>query len=159
MKPNWNEIMTRLQSYPSGTHRLLPPCPDERLSVVSDDLGGIPTSLREMLRVFNGAEFFLKNGPLFTMFGISVIPPLPSLEWADNWYVDHFTPVWRKSSNRINDWAIGMTSYGYLILLTEGETVLEWDTSQNTYARRDIGFNQWVDGMLCEGEDCMRESD
>ena len=97
MKADWNHILSKLRAYPPGIRRLVPPCSDERLEIAQAELGRMPGDLTDMLRLFNGAELFCRNGLLVTIFGVSAIPPLPPLEWAPDWYVDIFTVAWRSS--------------------------------------------------------------
>ena len=106
-------------------HRLRPPCPPERIRAVQDALGALPAVLTEMLGYFNGAELFFIGMPFITVFGISEIPPLSPLQWAPDWYVDKFTPAWRKASvGRDKDWVIAMKNYGALAVL-ENDNVRE----------------------------------
>jgi hypothetical protein len=157
MKPNWKQVLSYLRAYPPQIHRILPPCPEERLETVQKELGKMPDALSDMLRHFNGARLFLRNGPLVSIFGISTIPPLPPLEWAPDWHIDKFTPAWRSSHNRPSDWAIGMTNYGGLILLDQEGTVKEWDTSQNTWSPNEWSFDEWMSEMMREGDTYLNE--
>jgi hypothetical protein len=158
MNPNWQNIMQRLNAYPAGIHRSLSPCPDERIRAVQSALGEMPNALVEMLKLFNGAELFVRNSPMVTIFGISANPPLPPLEWAADWYIDKFTPVWRSTNqDRQTDWAIAMMNYGGLIILGQDGTAREWDTSQGTREPKTWEFGKWVDDVLHNGESYMQE--
>ena len=153
---DWGAFSVRLQAYPSGFHQFLPPCLEERIYSVEKELGELPTTLKEMLRHFNGAKLF--DGS-FRLFGISVTPPLPPLEWAPEWCIDAFTRRWRAAgSNRECDWAIGITNYGGLILLNDNETVKEWDTGQSIWLSRDLPLETWIENVISEGEAIMAES-
>src|SRR5437899_892990 len=115
---DWDAFLVRLRAYPAHFHRILPPCPGERIEAVEKELRELPPTLKEMLRRFNGVELFISGSPLVSLFRISTIPPLPPLEWAPEWCIDTFTRKWRAAgSNRQGDWAIAITNYGGLILL------------------------------------------
>jgi hypothetical protein len=118
----------------------------------------MPNALIEMLKLFNGAELFVKSGPMVTIFCISANPPLPPFEWAEDWYVDKFTPAWRSAEQGgQTDWAIAMMNYGGLIILGQDGTVREWDTSQRTWEPKTWKFGEWVDDVLRNGESYMQE--
>jgi hypothetical protein len=158
MNPNWKNIMQHFNTYPAEIRRLLSPCPDEWIRAVQSDLGEMPNSLVEMLKLFNGAELFVGNGPMVTIFGISANPPLSPLEWAPDWYVDKFTPAWRATDQgRQTDWAIAMMNYGGLIILGQDGTTREWDTRQGTWGAKTWEFHEWVDDILRDGEASMEE--
>lgn len=157
MNPDWEHFLYRLRAYPNGTHRLLPPCPEKDLELIQEQLGKLPSVLIAMLRHFNGARLFDINGPLFSLFGVSTAPPLPPLQWAPEWYIDKFTPAWRKSHQRPHDWVIAITNYGGLIILNHMQMIQEWDTAQSTWARQDIQFSDWINEIFDEGDTCLRE--
>ena len=118
----------------------------------------MPIALVEMLKLFNGAELFVKTGPMVTIFGISANPPLPPLEWAADWYIEKFTPAWRSfGQGNQTDWAIAMMNYGGLIILNKNGTTREWDTSQGMWGSKTWEFGDWVDDVLRNGEVYMRE--
>lgn len=153
---DWGALLVRLQAYPPHFHRILPPCPGERIEAVEKELGKLPTTLKAMLRHFNGAKLFDAS---FSLFGISLIPPLPPLEWAPEWCVDKFTRKWRAAgSGRQGDWAIAMTNYGGLILLNGNERIKEWDTSQSTWLLKDLPVGEWIEKVISEGEVIMAET-
>jgi hypothetical protein len=154
---NWENVLNQLASYPPHVHRILPPCPAERVETLEQELGSVPTELAEMLRHFNGARLFIDGGPLVSIFGVSVIPPLPPLEWSPDWYIDKYTPAWRTFSERSGDWAIGMMNYGGLVLLSRDNTVLEWDTGQGRFEDVTYSFSEWVEHIMCEGATYMSE--
>lgn len=156
---DWGAFLNRLRAYPSYFHQILPPCPSERINAVENELGKLPTVLKAMLRHFNGAKLFLSAGPSFSLFGVSTIPPLPPFEWAPNWYIDKFTPLWRTAgSNRQSDWAIAMTNYGGLILLDGDGAIKEWDTGQSTWLSKSLPFGEWMEKVISEGEIIMAET-
>lgn len=156
---DWDEFLSRLRAYPRHFHRVLPPCPSERIDAVETELGQLPVVLKEMLTHFNGAELFLSAGASFSVFGISTLPPLLPSEWAPEWYIDKFTPVWRAAgSNRRRDWAIAMTNYGGLVLLDGDGAIKEWDTGQRTWLVTNLPFGEWVEKVIVEGEVIMAES-
>lgn len=152
-------LLVRLRAYPSHFHRILPPCPGERIEAVEKELGKLPTTLNEMLRRFNGAELFISGGPFVSFFRISAIPPLPPLEWAPEWCVDTFTRKWRAAgANRQGDWAVAMTNYGGLVLLGADETIKEWDTGQSVWLSKNLPLGEWIETVFSEGETIMAES-
>jgi hypothetical protein len=153
-------LLVRLRAYPSHFHRILPPCPGERIEAVEKELGKLPTSLTAMLTHANGAELFICPDASFTLFGISTNPPLPPFEWAPDWYIDKFTPKWRAAgSNRHDDWAIAMTNYGGLILLDRLETIKEWDTGQSIWLVEGLALSEWIEKVISEGEVIMAETE
>lgn len=156
---DWGAFVVRLRAYPPHFHRILPPCPGERIEAVEKELGKLPTTLTAMLSHFNGAKLFLSAGPSFSLFGISTNPPLPPLEWAPEWCIDKFTPKWRAAGpNRQDDWAIAMTNYGGLILLDGNETIKEWDTGQSTWLSKNLPLVEWIENVISEGEVVMAET-
>lgn len=160
MKFDWDILLTRLCTYPSNYHQVLPPCPNDRVAIVEQQIGTMPQTLKEMFERFNGAEFFIAGLPLLTLFRISTVPSVPSLEWGENWYVDKLTPKWRAaSSNRDRDWAIGMMNYGGLILFDEFRGVKEWDVGEGRWLLRDIHFFDWIEKVMSAGELMMTELD
>jgi hypothetical protein len=113
----------------------------------------MPDGLIEMLPHFNGAELFDRCGPMLTIFGISTIPALPPLEWAPDWQIDKYTPAWRQASpHRENQWAIGMTNYGGLIILDNDGTVKQWDKSRRIWEDNQWTLDEWVEDIFREGD-------
>ncbi|HJT23204.1 MAG TPA: hypothetical protein VJ873_01410 [bacterium] len=158
MKFDWYIFLGRLRAYPPHFHRTLPPCPSHRIEGAEKELGKLPETLGEMLRCFNGAKLFDAGLPFVRLFGISTMPPLPPLEWAPEWYIDRFTPIWRAAgSGRENDWAIAMTNYGGLVLLDAGGAVKEWDMGESKWLIKDLPFGNWVEKIMSEGEVMMAE--
>lgn len=157
MTPDWTEFFRQLQTYPPEVHNLLPPCAESRIEAVQQELGRMPDVLVSMVKHFGGAELFCKCGPLISIFGLSNIPSRPPLEWASDWYIDKFTPIWRSSHNRMGDWVIGMTNYGGLIVLDEHGTVREWDTAQNKWSPMQRRFDEWLNCILRGGDAYMKE--
>src|SRR5580704_15904853 len=96
MSVDWANVLARLNAYPAGTHKFLPPCPEEKIEAVQMDLGKMPEELASMLRHFSGAHLFDRTGPLISLFGITPASPLPPFEWAPDWCIDKYTPEWRR---------------------------------------------------------------
>ncbi|HTV48969.1 MAG TPA: SMI1/KNR4 family protein [Phycisphaerae bacterium] len=157
MNPDWQAISSRLLAYPPRVHRLLPPCDEKRLEFIQKQLGKLPDPLVDMLHCFNGAKLFIRTAPLLSIFRISTVEPLPPLEWASDWCIDKFTPLWRRYGDRQNDWAIAMMNYGGLIILDSGCIVKEWDTSQKMWNPGKLEFDKWIDKILAEGDAYMKE--
>ena len=155
---DWDAFLSRLRRYPPGLHSLWPPCPAEQIEAVERELGGLPTTIWEMLRRFNGAELFCIMGAAFTFFRVSTVPPLPPSEWASDWCIDIFTREWRKAgANRERDWAIGMNNYGGLVLLDANGNIKEWDTGETRWLLKNVPFDEWIDKLMDEGEEIMAE--
>lgn len=157
MNVNWENVLRRLRAYPGNVHKILPPCPADRIRDVEEQLGKMPEELSQMLRHFNGAELFIDAVPFVTIFGITTDPPKSPLAWAPEWYIDRFTPKWRSSSNSQSDWAFAMTNYEGLVVLDEGGVVKEWDTSQGRWGPRNSTFDEWIEETLQEGDEYMEE--
>jgi hypothetical protein len=155
---DWDSFIARLSAYPDGMHRLLPPCPDERIRALDTELGHFPHVLNEMLRRANGIELFCCPNATTTLFGISTIPALPPFEWAPDWHIDKFTPKWRAlGSDREDDWAIAMTNYGGLVLLNADGITKEWDTCERRWLSINLPFSDWIDKEMREGDVTLAE--
>jgi hypothetical protein len=153
---DWDAFLARLRAYPPHSHRILPPCAAELIEAVEGELGKLPTGLKSMLGHFNGAELFISGGPYVTFFRISAMPPLPALEWAQDWCIDSFTRKWRAAdANRQCDWAIAMTNYGGLTLLDGDGTIKEWDTSVDIWLTKNLPFAEWLEKVTMDGEDVV----
>ncbi len=154
----WDHILSRLNSFPAGVNNLLPPCPEARLTAVKRELGQIPVVVAEMLRRFNGGKLFNKTGPMIHLFGITLDPPLSSLEWGEDWYIDKFTPRWRSAgSARENDWAVAMTNYGGLIIVNPDGRTRQWDTARSAWEAKNWTFHKWFEECLQQGVLFMAE--
>jgi hypothetical protein len=155
---DWDAFLVRLGAYPPDWHRLLPPCPSERVREAEKQCGKLPVTLKEMFTRFNGAQLFCSPNPCVSIFRISTSPPPPPFEWAPEWCIDAFTPKWRASgSDRERDWAIAMTNYGGLILLDQDGTIKEWDTAVSTWLVNKVPFSKWIEKQIKEGEIVMAE--
>jgi hypothetical protein len=114
-----------------------------------------------MLRHFNGARLFDKGvgGATVALFGITEEPPLDPFMWAEKWWIDKYTPLWRGAGgpNRRNEWAITMMNYGELIILNEQGTIRKWDTSQQQWDPASLTFEQWLEELFREGDEFMNE--
>jgi hypothetical protein len=155
---DWDALLVRLRTYPPNTHRTLPPCPRERIEALERELGKLPTTLKEMFAHFNGAELFIFGSPLVSVFPVSTVPQIPPLDWAQDWYIDIFTRKWRaRGSNRQGDWAIAMTNYGGLVLLSADNTVKEWDTGQSVWLSKNVPVGDWIERVVGEGETMIAE--
>jgi len=160
MTVNWADVLRKLLAFPPDTHRLRPPCSEGRLEIAEQQLGTLPTELVDLLKHLNGARLFDTGagGEMVALFGLSEVPPLPPMEWAEDWYIDIFTPKWRAAgANRQLDWVIAMMNYGGLIVLDGQGTVREWDTSQQIWDPNTCSFDQWIQDILREGEAYLNE--
>ncbi len=158
MSTNWDHFLGRLGEYPEGTHRILPPCPNERIQAVQNQFGPMPNDLLDMLRHFNGAKLFIKTGPLVSVFGITTVPSLSPLVWAPEWHIDRFTARWRSSGHSHDEWPIAMMNYGVLIVLGSQGMTKEWDTGQRSWGGKELGLNERITELLREGELYLSES-
>ena len=73
---DWLAFMRRLEAYPRGVHRLLPPSSVEAVAVVEMALGKMPLTLKEMLEHFNGGKLFSGGLPYLRLFRLSNNPSL-----------------------------------------------------------------------------------
>ena len=159
MTYDWTALMDRLRNYPSSYHHFLAPCPPDRITAAETELGTMPEVLRDMLQHFNGAELFDATDPLLTLFGVTTVPPLPPLEWGEDWYIDKFTPYWRASgANLDDDWAIGMMNYGGLILFNQSRGISEWDTGERRWLLENTSLDDWIEKVIVDGETVMEET-
>jgi hypothetical protein len=132
--------------------------PHVRIAVAEKQFGTMPAIAREMLQHFNGAELFVASGPMLTLFGLTTVPPLPPLEWGEDWYIDKLTPAWRASGlNRDRDWAVAMMNYGGLILFNESRGISEWDTGESRWLLENMAFGDWIEKVIADGETMMAE--
>jgi hypothetical protein len=153
MTHDWTALMDRLRKYPPSYHKFLAPCPRDRITASETRLGTMPEVLKDMVQHFNGAELFDATGPLLTLFGVTTVPPLPPLEWAEDWYIDKFTPHWRAwGANRDDDWVIGMMSYGGLILFNQSRGISEWDTGERRWLLENTLLDDWIEKVIVHGE-------
>lgn len=155
---DWDSFLSRLRKYPLDFHRILPPCPRERVEAVEEEFGKLPQTLADMLERFNGAKLFCCPNPIVNIFRISTIQQLPILEWAPEWCIDTFTSKWRAaSSGRNRDWAVAMNNYGGLVLLDLDGNVKEWDIGVGEWVFEALPLEQWIEEMMSEGEAIMHE--
>jgi hypothetical protein len=160
MKLDWNAFVARLQVNPAYVHHFLPPGTDEQIESTEETLGNLPSTLKEMLQTFNGAELFLFPSPFLSVFRNSNRPPLPPLEWSPDWCVDAFPPRWRAAGpDRHGDWAFAMTNYGGLMILDENNAVSEWDTGQAEWLSTHVPITEWIERMIAAAELAIAELD
>jgi len=157
METNWNYILRRIDDYPNGVHRIRPPCEPERVIAIQAELGRMPQQIVEMLKHFNGGKLFCRIVPFVSIFGVSVMPLLPSLENASDWYVDRFTPIWRESKGGCDEWTIGMTNYGGLLVMDSNANVREWNTSESIWSPQSWSFNEWIEHVFIEGDNYLSQ--
>lgn len=157
MKIDWREILGHLDTYPTGTHTLLAPCPTDRIVASEKEIGALPDSLKEMLAHFNGAELFVDALPFVTLFALTVPPQMSAQDWAPDWYIDKYTKAWRSAGGQPGEWAIAMTSYGGLFILDSKDVVREWDTGSSAWGPTQWIFPQWVKQLLVEGDAAFNE--
>lgn len=156
---NWTRFIERLETYPQNTHVFRLPVSVERLNKVQEGFELLPQPLLSMIEHFNGAKLFNFGLPMLRLFGISEDPPLDELEWAEDWYIDKFTPTWRSAEKgRESQFAIGMTSYGGVIIYDQG-LIKEWDTSELAWAPSDYELGDWLEKVLQDGDTMLRELD
>ena len=151
--------MDRLRKYPPSYHHFLAPCPPDRITAAEAKLGTMPEVLKDMLQHFNGAKLFDAADPMLRIFGVTTVPPLPRFEYAEDWYIDKFTPPWRASgANLDDDWAIGMMNYGGLILFNQSRGISEWDTGERRWLLENTSLDDWIEKVIVDGETTMEET-
>jgi hypothetical protein len=156
MIPNWTAFQERLETFPQGSHMTRPPISVKRLNEVQKRFENLPGPLLAMVKHFNGAELFARGMPMLTLFGLTEDPPLDEMEWAEDWYIDVFTPKWRGAEeDRESQFVFGMTNYGGVIIYDE-EIVKEWDTAQRTWLP-EYEFEDWLEKVLQDGDTMLRE--
>ena len=149
---NWHEFVERLRSkYPPGTNTFDPPLTPDEVNRQLDGLGQPPGSLLDMLACMNGAVLFEFDGSeLCSLFGVSPAQP-------PEWSVDRYTRAWRKAGTGRNaDWVIGITSYGVVFILRDGE-VLAWNTATAEWDRQPMPLGEWFDDLLREADQVIRK--
>jgi hypothetical protein len=151
---DWDCFLQEIGSFPPHTYNIRPPCPLERVKEEESRLGQIPSDLAEMLRRFNGGEFFIDAIPFITLLGLS----LPSDPPGSDWFIDRLTSEWRSGEGRPTDWVIGMTNYGGMEILGQDSFVSEWDSSQQKWTADRYPFDRWVENVLDEGSAYLDEA-
>jgi hypothetical protein len=129
-----------------------------QIEAVEQDLGKMPHVVKEMLRHFNGAVLFKATFFVVRLFGISTTPPLPAEQWPPEFWIDAFTPRWRrKLVERKLDWAIAFArderkdrTWG--ILCDMDGFIHKWNVEANEWEQRYIPFAEWINEILTQGE-------
>jgi hypothetical protein len=158
MSINWTDFLCRLKEYPKGTHRILPPCTEDRIQAIQAEFGPMPNELLSMLAHFNGAKLFKKTLPLISIFGISSLPPLSPLAWSPQWHIDKYTQEWRSTGRDRREWAIAINNYGVLSLLESNNMVKEWDTGRAAWTGEILNFTEWLAVLFEEGDKYLAET-
>src|SRR5439155_7033175 len=127
--------------------RLRPPCTLERIKEAEARLGSMPDDLSGMLQRFNGGELFIDAIPFVTLFGLSLATDRPDFDW----FIDRYTPTWRATMKRTDEWVIGMMNYGGVLVLGRDLAVREWDSAQHKWSPEGRPFAEWIDTILTEG--------
>lgn len=160
MNADWKWFLNHLQNaYPTGIHRILPPCSPAEIAALESAHGRPPHELIEMLQHMNGAELFVKSMPLVTFFRASCIHPLTPSQWAQDWYIDKFTAAWRSKGRSQDEWPIAMTNYGVLIVLDTRGITKEWDTGQCTWGDKELTLQDRLEDLLREGDVYLSEAE
>lgn len=141
----WEEFLKQVRSCASTKHNVTPPCPGELIERTEASLGPMPQWLLAMLRVFNGAEFFLDGIPFVTVFGIA------ENTRDGDWSLDSYTRLWRSHGHRPNDWAFGITTYGGLFVGNLESQIREWDTSEARWLQSWASVHDWMTWVIREG--------
>lgn len=156
---SWDDFLLELKKHPGHTYSLLDRSSESRISEAERDMGKLPSPVRGMLEHFNGAELFISSGPSLTLFGLSTSPLPSEFEWAPTWYIDFMTPEWRANGERADQWAIGMTNYGGLLIVDAGGEFGEWDTNEGSWISRKVPFEMWLRATLRDGEVFLSEAE
>jgi hypothetical protein len=100
-----------------------------------------------MLTVFNGADLFYVGLPSVTIFGLS--PPGDAIEC--DWFIDRFTPRWRKSMRRDSDFVIAITN-GDEISVIGGDSIIRvWDNQSGDWIDEEYDYEQWSQKLISDG--------
>ncbi len=157
MSLDWTEFLNRLHAYPPDIVTIRPPCSPVRVVTVEKEFEELPRALIDLVCCFNGAKLFRHCGALLRIFGISEDQPLSKFEWAEDWYIDKFTPKWRAAgAGRDSQFAIGMKNYGGVILFENG-LIKEWDTAQREWSSSSYKLDDWLEIVLRDGDNFLRE--
>lgn len=158
MNTDWRWLLKHLNSaYPTGVHKILPPCSLSDLAALESTCGRPPDELTEMLQFFNGAELFIKTMPLVTFFPASSVNPPALLEWAPDWYIDTFTSAWRSNGHSQEEWPFAITNYGVLLVLDGRGITREWDSGQRTWGDKELVMQDRLEDILLEGDTYLSE--
>ena len=157
MNVDWKVFVTRVGKYPSGTHKVLPPCPEDRIQAIQAEYGRMPSELVSMLRHFNGAKLFIRTCPMVSIFRIATVPPLPPLQWSPEWQIENYTSSWRSCGSVRKEWAIGMMNYGGLILLDSVGNIKEWDTDEGNWIGQTLTVYDWIEKLFDEENRYLEE--
>ena len=144
-----------LDDFPLGFHQFQRPCTENRIQYLEQILGPAPAVIHSMLRQCNGAKLFVNLAPLVTLFGVSPIEPEVADDWAPDWYIDKFTVAWRKSNGTDSDWAIAMTNYGGLAILSVDGNVREWDIASHCWISDAVPIGVWMDQIIVDVDEYM----
>lgn len=136
-------------------HDLRPPCPPERIRREEARLGPFPAPVREMLRRFNGGEFYVDAIAMVTLFGLSA----PGDDPASDWYIDRFTPAWRSRGRRPGDLVVGMFNYGGVVVVDGDSVVREWDSAVGGWStdHGPMRFGAWLSMVADLGQEYLAD--
>jgi hypothetical protein len=152
---NWVAFLDQLRSARPDAHEINPPCPIQRIIEMERDLGPLPATLREMLAVFNGARLFIAGMPSVTVFGLSLRG-----EAADHdWYIDRYTPAWRKVMRRESDFVIGYTIDNTVNVIGTDALIRIWDTEMGDWSEEEFNYEEWARKIVSDGVEWLAESD
>jgi hypothetical protein len=144
--------------YSSNVHRINPPCPEDRIAAVEQQLGPMPEDLRAMLMLFNGGQLFIKASALASVFGLAKLPAEPHPISGGEWCIEEFTSKFRSSGSERQEWEICMKSYGVLTLLDTTGATRQWDTARGEWSGKRVSFNDWLDDLVQEGDAYLAET-
>jgi len=156
MNDDWTSFEARLRAHPAGVHQFQPSAIATCLERATSRVGALPSFCEAMLSSTNGIELFINGGPFATLFGVSPETPVSTLEWAPDWYIDAFTPTWRKARNGGTDVVTGVTCYGTLFVFRTRQTVQEWDTQAGDWCSEEGPVEEWLERLIVEGEEFMK---
>jgi hypothetical protein len=153
---DWDKFLNELKSFPSNVYNLRPPCSLSRLGEAELHFGNFPIDLSEMLKHFNGGELFIRTGPLITLFGLFQHSEKTEFAWYD-WYIDIWTPKWRLEMKRPEDWVIGMTNYGGVVILNNELLIGEWDSNEHQFMDKWFTYIEWIEKILSDGIEYLNQ--
>jgi hypothetical protein len=150
---NWTLFTNTLQETDGTRHRLMPPCPEERIEWLEQRWGSLDPTLRSMLLLFNGAELFIDAVPMVTVLGISTEPPQPPLVWPKECCMDYWLDS-RPYSGKPG-WPIARTNYDSLWIF-DGQKVQEWYAEGDGMGQALI-FSAWAEQVIEDGKKYLTE--
>lgn len=153
---DWSEVLDKLRQHPPSYHELFSAANSDEIADVEKKLGVMPADVKSVIGQTNGAELFIKGGPLLTLLPIKMNEKLARVDWSNIWCIDNYTTLWRQAGEKRNkDWVFAVTSYGGLILQERPDEISEWDTADTGWIQRHVPVSEWIEKVLADGNALM----